>query len=159
MELAIGIGSLHPLKQLYRSYDEAYLAIRCHWQEEEKGFVERYEDLGYFTFLLSSPQEQQEEYIKRWLGPVIEYDRTRHSELLATLEYLLRHTFDWQAAARHFGVKASTLHYRLKRIEELLDASIVKDGRTKFELYTALKLREMLRDSWGREYGLVGRWE
>lgn len=159
IELAIGIGSLHPMKYLYRSYDEAYLAIRSRWQEQAGGFVERYEDLGYFTFLLSAPREQQEAYINRWLGPVLEYDRARQAKLLPTLDYLLRHAFDWQVTARHFGVKVSTLHYRIKRIEELLDVAIIRDGRTKFELYTALKLREMLQEGWGKEYGLVGRWE
>ncbi len=157
MELAIGIGNSYPLQSIYRSYDEAYQACRYQWREQPGGYVQRFCDLGYIVFLLSAPEEKQRKHVERWLDPIIAYDHSQHTELLALLEYLLRHTFDWKAAAEYFNVKPSTLHYRVHRMEQLLGCSIIGNERVKFELFTALKLRDVRMDYHDSRQGMIGR--
>ncbi len=157
MKLAIGIGNSYPLKSIYRSYDEAYQACRYQWREQADGYVQRFCDLGYFAFLLSAPEEKQRKHVERWLDPIMTYDHSQHTELMPLLEFLLRHTFDWKVAVEHFHVKTSTLHYRVHRMEQLLGCSILGNERVKFELFTALKLRDVLMDYHDPRQGMIGR--
>ncbi len=157
IRLAIGIGNSYSLKSLYRSYDEACLACRFRWKETEGGYVQRFCDLGYFVFLLSAPKEKQMNHIERWLDPIITYDHIHQTELMPLLEYLLLHTFDWKLAAKHFQVKPGTLHYRVQRIEQILGCTILGNEKVKFELFTALKLRDVLLNTHDFQQGMIGR--
>jgi sugar diacid utilization regulator len=63
-------------------------------------------------------------------------------ELLATLRAVLDAGEDVAGAAAHLHVHRSTLHRRLRRVEQLTGADLA-DGRTRLELHAGLVLREL----------------
>ena len=57
--------------------------------------------------------------VGRYLGPLIEHDRTQGAALVATLTTFLRNDGNWKATAFDLGVHRQTLVYRLKLVEQL----------------------------------------
>jgi DNA-binding PucR family transcriptional regulator len=60
-----------------------------------------------------------EEFVRRWLGPIREYDAQEGSELIETLATYLEHDGDVAATALDLGVHRSTVRYRLHLIASL----------------------------------------
>ena len=57
--------------------------------------------------------------VARYLGPLIDYDRSSTLSLLQTLEVFLRNDGSWKATAADLGIHRQTLVYRLRLIEQL----------------------------------------
>lgn len=57
--------------------------------------------------------------VGRYLGPIINYDRTHQSSLLSTLHTFLENDRNWKATAFDLGIHRQTLVHRLKQIEQL----------------------------------------
>ncbi|TFY86623.1 PucR family transcriptional regulator [Pseudomonas nabeulensis] len=57
--------------------------------------------------------------VGRYLGPLIEHDRTQNAALLATLVAFLDNDGNWKATAFDLNVHRQTLVYRLKLVEQL----------------------------------------
>lgn len=57
--------------------------------------------------------------VARYLGPLIDYDRSSTLSLLQTLDVFLRNDGSWKATAADLGIHRQTLVYRLRLIEQL----------------------------------------
>lgn len=57
--------------------------------------------------------------VARYLGPLIDYDRSNSLSLLQTLDVFLRNDGSWKATSADLGIHRQTLVYRLKVIEKL----------------------------------------
>lgn len=57
--------------------------------------------------------------VGRYLGPLIEYDRTQGTALLVSLTTFLDNDGSWKATALDLGIHRQTLVYRMKLIEQL----------------------------------------
>ena len=90
----------------------------------KKYFVHRrcvnYIDIGVLRLLLTQNKEGVETYLEDILGPVMEYDRTRNTELLTTLFYYSRLNKSVRAVSGKLNIHANTLYQRIKKVEELL---------------------------------------
>jgi purine catabolism regulator len=62
--------------------------------------------------------------VDRVLGPLIEYDRERGTELVESLAAFLRCNRSWQSAADELFIHKQTLVYRLRRVEEITDRKL-----------------------------------
>jgi hypothetical protein len=73
------------------------------------------------------------------LGPLIDYDRAHHADLVATLDAFLRCSGSWQRCAEEMHVHVNTLRYRLQRVEHLTgrDLSRFED---RVDFFLALRL-------------------
>ncbi len=58
------------------------------------------------------------------LGPLLDYDARRNTELVATLRAFLAANGHWQATARTLHIHVNTLRQRLARVEELTGRSL-----------------------------------
>ncbi|HEV7862922.1 MAG TPA: helix-turn-helix domain-containing protein [Acidimicrobiia bacterium] len=93
-----------------------------------------YDDLGIYALLYEKrDQDQLADFAERWLGPLLE-----HSELAHTLRVLLE-TGGPSAAATALFVHISTLKYRLRKIESILDVDL-SDPEVCFNLRLAFKI-------------------
>jgi Purine catabolism regulatory protein-like family/PucR C-terminal helix-turn-helix domain/GGDEF-like domain len=77
-------------------------------------------EAGTHAMLLASvPADVLRSFRDRLLGPLIRYDQRRGTELVATLAGFLACSGSWNACAERLHVHVNTLHYRIRRIEEL----------------------------------------
>ena len=146
LSLMIGIAEFHPdsFQQLpvtyYQARDAAYLG-----QTQASGTeICHYLDLGVFQILpFVTNRDQAETFIRRSLGELIDYDMKKGSQLVDTLEKILR-SGNLKLVAEQSFVHHKTIVFRKKRIEKILNVSL-DNFETKLTLCTALKLRELLR--------------
>jgi sugar diacid utilization regulator len=94
-----------------------------------------YDDLGIYALLYEKrDRDQLADFAGRWLGPLLE-----HSELTHTLRVFLE-SGGPSAAATALFVHISTLKYRLRKIESILDVDL-SDPEACFNLRLAFKIR------------------
>ena len=143
IKISIGIGQIHPLHDLYKSYNEARIALIFRRLVGEAGYVQRFCDLGFFRYLFAQDAEVNKNYIMEKLGAVIHYDTQKNAELLNTLRILMDNGFNWKDTAEKCDVHVNTIYYRAERIGEMLQTNL-HDSRSKFDLFVALKLWDVL---------------
>jgi sugar diacid utilization regulator len=126
------------------SYRQAQLAIRV---QEATGAVPQvavFDELGvYQLFGELTDLEALEDFVTKWLGPLLDYDERKHSDLVLTLDRYLTAGGNYDASARAIGTHRSTLKYRLKRIREISHLDL-RDPDTLFNLQLATRARTIL---------------
>ncbi|MDH6134055.1 hypothetical protein P3T37_003454 [Kitasatospora sp. MAA4] len=70
------------------------------------------------------PVEVAAAFRRRLLEPLAEHDRSSGGALLATLVTFLDHDCSWARTAESLHVHVNTVHYRIRRIEELTDRDL-----------------------------------
>lgn len=98
-------------------------------------------ELG-FAGLISAAPSDVEGYLERVLGPVVAYDRSRGSELAATLDAYFAAGASPRRAARELHVHVNTVAQRLERITALLGPGWQRPDRA-LEIQLALRLRRL----------------
>ena len=82
-----------------------------------------FDELGVFQLLFHIPDKQiLHAFVRTYLGPILDYDQTKGSELLRTLKVYLDNDGSKQVAAQQLFIVRQSLYYRLEKIEELLGA-------------------------------------
>lgn len=122
MELTIGVGqSNRGFLQAHRSYQEALQAISL--APTLQGKVQFFDELGVFQLLFHIADKHiLQSFVRTYLGPIIDYDQMKGSELLRTLKVYLDSDGSKQIAAQQLFIVRQSLYYRLEKIEELLGA-------------------------------------
>jgi sugar diacid utilization regulator len=136
----VGVGGCYDsVEDLPRSYREAQMALKTQKAARTGDQVTVFQDLGVFR-VLSEVEDPRtvERYVRDWLGPLIDYDARKDSELLATLSGYLECGGSYDGAARALSVHRSTLRYRLERIREVSGHDL-SDTDTRFNLQLATR--------------------
>lgn len=94
---------------------------------------------GALDVLLSRRRTDPElqSFVERVLGPLLEHDGARHSDLIAVARACVQHPTNRKRAAAACHLSRSVFYQRIQVIEELLDADL-DDGRTLAALHVAL---------------------
>ncbi len=104
-----------------------------------------YDELGFYR-LVDAAQSggAVEDYVREWLGALLDYDERKNSDFVATLSHYLEcgGNYDETAAALH--IHRSTLRYRLARIAELTGYDL-RDVDTRFNLHSATRAWRFLK--------------
>ncbi|GAA0663779.1 hypothetical protein GCM10009535_49260 [Streptomyces thermocarboxydovorans] len=103
-----------------RSYGEALLALKMQSTAHGSDRVVSYEDLGVYRLLgeVGDPAAV-ERFVRHWLGPLLDYDASKRSDLVNTLSWYLECGGHYDSTAAALSVHRSTLKYRLQRIREI----------------------------------------
>jgi purine catabolism regulator len=115
----------------------------------DKARVSRYGQHG--GLFLPRTVTEARSAVDQVLGPVLEYDRRRGTELLRSLAVLLRHNRRSQRAAEELLIHRQTLVFRMRRVEELTGRRLSSIADVS-ELWQALRALEVLEG-----FELVGR--
>jgi sugar diacid utilization regulator len=144
---AIGVGGVQESPaQLPRSWSEALHALAMVEWSRGSG-VMTVEELGVLRLLFTSQDKGGvEQFVRDWLGVLIDYDQARNTELVTTLSryYCCGGNYDATAAALH--VHRSTLRYRLQRIRDLTGRDLGAPG-CRLDLEIATQAWQLLRGS------------
>jgi hypothetical protein len=127
-----------------RSADKAKWAARVRLVTGNTDLVSSFDDLGVAALLFQVDDHTDLElFVERWIGPLVAYDADHGTHLTETLRMLLE-TRSLRATAEMLFVHKSTLKYRIKRINELLEADY-QDSEIFFNLQVALRIHQMVR--------------
>jgi hypothetical protein len=141
----VGIG---PICTAPETFSEN--AARARWTAEilqQVGGSRRvasFEELGVYALLFNADRPGElEQFMRRWIGVLIDYDEHRKADLTLTLAALLEGR-GLRRAAEQLVIHVSTLKYRIKRINEIL-ALDYHDPEIAFNLGLAVRLFKITR--------------
>jgi DNA-binding PucR family transcriptional regulator len=136
----IGIGSRCAVPDDFpRSFIEARRAMRIRLRSVSPEGAAAFDELGFYRLIdAAHGGGEVESFVREWLGPLLDYDDRKNSELVMTLSDYLEcgGNYDESAAALH--IHRSTLRYRLARIAELTGHDLRKVD-TRFNLHAATR--------------------
>lgn len=147
-ELWGGVGIVHwNTPSLYRSYQEAKVALQLGKYAGSKGNLTFFDELGAIRLFYNQREQDLREYFEEILGPIRQYDDQNEGNLLLTLwtYYVSGGKVADTIAKLH--IHANTLRYRLHKVEELLGAKL-DDQEVGFNVYAALKVGIMIDLKW-----------
>jgi PucR family transcriptional regulator, purine catabolism regulatory protein len=144
--VVIGVGSpVTDVTSLRRSFAEAGEAAEVAWGLPPDRSYATVADIhlkGLMHLLREDPRLRS--YAERELGPLVEYDHRRRTDLSKTLAAFLEVGGNKSAAATRAHVTRATLYHHLARIEEILGCN-VDDPEVRYSLYVALLTQQALR--------------
>ena len=139
----VGVGQSVATAAIRSSYMAALFSLKATPSERP---VASYRDLGSYGFLLGAQSTHVlETFVDSVLGPLIERDADKSSELVASVRAYIRAGGHWERGAEELGVHRHTLRYRIQQAEDLL-ARDLSDAEERLELWLALKAREILSE-------------
>ncbi|MDT3425457.1 purine catabolism regulator [Paenibacillus forsythiae] len=143
LQLVIGVGKSHTkLKNAPSGYQEAVQALSLYPCHQKPTLF--YEELGVFQLLLSlNDGKTLQNFIRTYLGPLIDHDQQKGSELLLTLRVYLDHDGSKQIAARKLFIVRQSLYYRLDKITELLGEDFMSP-ENRISIQVALRAYQFL---------------
>ncbi|MFD3542978.1 helix-turn-helix domain-containing protein [Streptomyces sp. NPDC058662] len=121
------------------TYEEASRCLDALTALDGAGGSASLSELGFLGLLLSADHDV-DAFIRATIGPVLEYDVTRQTELTHTLEAYYDSGCSPTHAAEALHVHPNTVSRRLERIAELLGEGWQKPARA-LDLQMALRLR------------------
>lgn len=145
---AVGVGRLCPdPSDLPRSYSQALRALSVRQSSSRSNGVTTFDELGFYR-MLGSPESDRDvgEFIREWIGSLIDYDTTHNYDLVPTLSQYYECGGNYDATARELMIHRSTLRYRLRRIRELTGHDLGSVD-TRLNLQIATRAWQILRGS------------
>ena len=137
----VAVGDAVPPADLKRSYLSASLALKAAPAGRQ---VVSSRDLGSYGLLSAQPREVIEGYVTSVIGPLIERDRERGSELVASVRAFVEAGAHWEEGAAAIGVHRHTLRYRINQAQELIDRDL-GDPQDRMEVWLALRAADLLQ--------------
>ena len=142
----IGVGgTCQTPEDLPRSLHQAELALRVQHSTQSRDQVTDFETLGIYRMLSEVPEQATvEEFVRRWLGPLLDYDQRKDAGLVETLSAYLECGGSYAETSTALSLHRSTLRYRLQRLREVSDLDL-KDPDVRFNLQLATRAWGTLR--------------
>lgn len=137
---AIGIGSRCDRPADFpQSLLKARRALNVRMNSAHPWGLSDYCELGFYHLVdAAHTAGVVDEYVRQWLGVLMDYDAAKNSDLVNTLSHYVEcgGNYDESAAALH--IHRSTLRYRLGRIGDLTHLDL-RDVDTRFNLHAATR--------------------
>lgn len=145
----VGVGGLRGPDEVHRSVEEAEMALDLTECLGKYDLVAIFEDLGVWRLLAAhSDPSSLRDFVREWIGTLIDYDGSHGSDLVTTLATFLDGDGAFEATARKLLIHRSTLRYRLGRIEKLGGHNL-GDADHRFDLALACRAWIILNASGG----------
>jgi sugar diacid utilization regulator len=137
---AIGIGSrCEAPSDFPKSFAEAQRALNVRLHSAAPAGASAYDELGFYRLIDAAHTcGAVEDFIREWLGALLEYDLTKRSHLVFTLSEHLESGGNYDESAKALHIHRSTLRYRLARISELTGYDL-RNVNTRFNLHAATR--------------------
>jgi PucR family transcriptional regulator, purine catabolism regulatory protein len=137
----IGIGESVKTRELRRSYLTALLALRSARSQVR---VASPRDLGSYGLLLGSqPRPVLEGFVHSVLGPLVDRDAQRSSQLVDSVRAYVASGGRWEEGAKRLGVHRHTLRYRINQAQELIERDL-GSPEDRMEVWLACRALDLL---------------
>lgn len=132
------------------AYRQALQALAA---EVGDGPVVLFDELGLLRFLLAPcDRADQRRFVRSVLGPVLDYDREHHTDLVTTLATYLDEGGSLTRTASSLFVHPKTVRYRLRRVEVLAQRDLAEQ-RDRFDAQLAIAILRALELAAGEAAG------
>jgi DNA-binding PucR family transcriptional regulator len=154
----VGVGGRCQRPQDFpRSFQEARFALRLQESSGGGDQATAFDDLGvYGIFSAMEDVTVVERFVRTWLGPLLDYDARKHSDLVTTLTCYLECAGNYDATAAALVVHRSTLKYRLQRIRDISGHDL-NESDARFNLQLATRAHAALTGMRGSATKANGR--
>lgn len=148
---AIGVGSrCEAPPDFPQSFADAKRALNVRVHSAAPAGASAYDELGFYRLIdAAHARGAVEDFIREWLGALLEYDSAKKSELVLTLSQHLEAGGNYDESAKALHIHRSTLRYRLARISELTGYDL-RNVNTRFNLHAATRSWRFLDPEDGR---------
>ncbi|MEU9213004.1 helix-turn-helix domain-containing protein [Streptomyces sp. NPDC048415] len=127
-----------------RCYQEALRALEVRQNSRHRSGTTFFDDLGLYRILgPGNDLRELEDFVREWLGQLIDYDAGHDTELVETLSRYFECGGNYDDAAAALTVHRSTLRYRLQRIREISDRDLA-DVDTRLNLQVATRVWKII---------------
>jgi hypothetical protein len=141
----VGFGRVvEALHDVHISFRDTKRCVEYLLSKQKEGMIS-YSELGIQRLFMKTDREELQEFVHDLLGPILEYDRTRDSNLHLTLKTYLESDQNMSISAKKLFVHTNTIKYRLKTIRDILNMEIL-GGPSIFVLQLALHIQDYLND-------------
>ncbi|MGX1773567.1 PucR family transcriptional regulator [Nocardia brasiliensis] len=143
--ITIGIsGRCEQPSHLARSFADAHRAVHIRRRSRIPDGATAFDELGFYRLVdAAHTQGQVEDFVREWLGTLLDYDDNRNSDLVSTLAQYLECGGNYDDSAALLHIHRSTLRYRLGRIRELTGFDL-RDMNVRFNLQAATRAWQFL---------------
>lgn len=146
IKIVIGVGSWQigpdSLRKSYQQAWSAVLAGQCQARADGQQSIYHYKDIGILQFLARCGREEAaDEFINETIGRLIDHDEAKETELIPTLEAIVRSN-SLREASNMVCLHPKSVYYRKLRIEKILGKS-VDSADTRFAIAIAIKLYQI----------------
>ena len=134
------------LSSLRDAYREAKDAVGIAYELGDQDSTTYYGDLKLYQLLLALKERNLshlQQFYQDALGPLVEHDQRKQSDLIRTLSGYFSANCNLAKAASELDVHRNTLVYRLDRVEELTQLDL-DDSDNRLILHLALKTQRVL---------------
>lgn len=146
---SIGVGGVFTApSEVARSYDEAQRALRIRQGSAAPAGVTVHDELGIYRLLAAGNQRETEQFVREWLGPLLDYDAAHRTGLVATLWQYYECGGNYDQTAQALFICRSTVRYRLRRIRQLTGLDL-GDVDNRLNLHVATRAWQVLQGSAG----------
>lgn len=144
--LKFGVGPcVHSIEDLPSSIEDSLKVLRFMRTTRMKENVVNSQSLGFESLLIANKDKDINAFVSAALGPIMEHDRGKEAELLKTLMVYTQFIQHPGQAAKELHIHLNTLHYRLKKIADLLQVDL-QNPDDLLNLQLACKLLRNLED-------------
>ncbi|MDX3697385.1 helix-turn-helix domain-containing protein [Streptomyces europaeiscabiei] len=127
-----------------RCYQEALRALEVRQNSRQRSGTTFFDDLGLYRILgPGNDLRELEDFVREWLGQLIDYDAEHDTQLVETLSRYFDCGGNYDDAAAALTVHRSTLRYRLQRIREISDRDLA-DVDTRLNLQVATRVWKII---------------
>ncbi|MCS5498291.1 helix-turn-helix domain-containing protein [Cnuibacter physcomitrellae] len=141
--VAVGIGGgFSGIDGLRRSHYEASRALQITLTSGHIDGDLSFDDAGTYAVLASTPLEDRQLFVQRYLKPLLDYDRMHGGAFFTTLETYFEAIGNVPRTAERLFLHVSTVRYRLRRIEELAGISL-EDEEDRLRLQLCLRFARL----------------
>ncbi|WP_234386783.1 PucR family transcriptional regulator [Streptomyces scabiei] len=127
-----------------RCYQEALRALEVRQNSRQSSGTTFFDELGLYRILgPGNDLRELEDFVREWLGQLIDYDAGHDTELVETLSRYFDCGGNYDDAAAALTVHRSTLRYRLQRIREITDRDLA-DVDTRLNLQVATRVWKII---------------
>jgi PucR family transcriptional regulator, purine catabolism regulatory protein len=122
-----GIGENHAeVKTFSKSFEDAKIALAIGRQRMGPGQRNTYANTGIYRIILAlAGNHDVLDVIQYTIGDLVDYDKMRKSDLIATLTAYIRNQGNVSKTARDLSLHRHTLLYRLRKIESITGRSLL----------------------------------
>ncbi|WP_239472088.1 helix-turn-helix domain-containing protein [Streptomyces sp. NEAU-S7GS2] len=142
---SIGVGGrCDTPSEIPRSFQEALRALEVRQRSQSPHGATTFDELGLYRILgPGGGYREVEQFVREWLGPLLDYDAAHHSDLVQTLSQYFECGGNYDATAAALAIHRSTLRYRLQRIREV-SGSDLGDVDSRLNLHVATRVWKVL---------------
>ncbi|WP_026476196.1 PucR family transcriptional regulator [Alkaliphilus transvaalensis] len=144
-EFKIGVGRPYKrLDQVYKSYIDAIRAIQTGEILKEESVV-YFDELGIYKILSQEVlKDELEEFYKRTVLPLVEYDNQKSTDLVSTLESYYLYNGNLKKISSAMFTHYNTILYRIQRIQDISGMNL-ENHKDRLNLEVALKIKRLLK--------------